>query len=215
MARICGLGPQGREFKSRRPDKMKRLPKLTKKRVISALAVIIISVVSQFFIPSAKPKQNITVPLTPFASSSATVKVTRVIDGDTIEVETGPASAKASAGKQKVRYIGVDTPELHDPRRPVQCYAKEAMEKNKELVEGKNVRLEKDISEVDKFGRLLRYVYIATESSPSGLLVNDYLVKEGYAHAATFPPDVRYVNLFVTSEQEARNNKRGLWQECL
>ena len=76
--------------------------------------------------------------------------VIRVVDGDTIEIEGG----------QKVRYIGIDTPETVDPSRPVGCYGKEASDKNKELVEGKIVRLEKDISETDRYGRLLRYIYV-------------------------------------------------------
>src|SRR3990167_3408922 len=79
-----------------------------------------------------------------------TVLVTRVIDGDTIEIEGG----------QKVRYIGIDTPETVDPRKPVQCFGVEASNKNKELVSGKRDRLEKDVSETDKYGRLLRYIYI-------------------------------------------------------
>ena len=77
-------------------------------------------------------------------------KVTRVIDGDTIELETG----------QKVRYIGINTPETVDPRKPAECFGRESSEKNKELVEGKIVELEKDISETDKYQRLLRYVYV-------------------------------------------------------
>lgn len=77
-------------------------------------------------------------------------KVVRVIDGDTIEIEGG----------DRVRYIGIDTPETVDPRKPVQCYGQEASNKNKELVEGKTVELEKDVSETDKYGRLLRYVWL-------------------------------------------------------
>src|SRR4030042_2567140 len=84
------------------------------------------------------------------ASTNEGILVTRVIDGDTIEIEGG----------QKVRYIGIDTPEKVDPRPSVQCYGKEAAAKNKELVEGKRVRLEKDVSETDKYGRLLRYVFV-------------------------------------------------------
>src|SRR3989344_6996325 len=92
------------------------------------------------------------------------IKVTRVIDGDTIEIEGG----------QKVRYIGIDTPETVDPRSLPQCFGKEAASKNRELVEGKKVRLEKDILDKDKYGRLLRYVYLP--DSNSGIFINDYLV---------------------------------------
>lgn len=126
------------------------------------------------------------------------VLVTRVIDGDTVEIEGG----------EKVRYIGIDTPETVDPRKPVQCYGKEASDKNKELVEGKEVKLEKDISETDKYGRLLRYVWLGD------ILVNEYLVKEGYAQVSTYPPDVKYQDRFLAAQREARENKRGLWEAC-
>jgi micrococcal nuclease len=127
-----------------------------------------------------------------------TVKVVRVIDGDTIEIE----------GDQKVRYIGIDTPETVHPDKAVQCFGKESTSKNKELVEGKIIELEKDISETDKYNRLLRYVFI------DKLFVNDYLVREGYAHASSYPPDVKYQEQLQEAEQEARGNNRGLWGEC-
>jgi len=127
-----------------------------------------------------------------------TFLVTRVIDGDTIEIEGG----------KKVRYIGIDTPETVDPRKPVQCFGVEAFNKNKELVERKRIRLEKDISETDKYGRLLRYVYV------DGIFVNDYLVRQGYAYAYTYPPDVKYSEQFIQAQKEARENNRGLWKAC-
>lgn len=130
---------------------------------------------------------------------SELVLVKRVVDGDTIELKDG----------QKVRYIGVNTPETVDPRKPVQCFGKEASAYNKSLVEGKQVKLVKDISETDKFGRLLRYVY-----SADGTFVNLKLVKEGYAYAATYPPDVKFAQTFVEAQTEARLAKVGLWSKC-
>jgi micrococcal nuclease len=123
------------------------------------------------------------------------IKVTRVIDGDTVEIEGG----------QRVRYIGIDTPETG---RRADCFSEEASEKNRELVEGKTVRLERDVSETDRYGRLLRYIFAGDE------FVNDVLVREGYATAATFPPDVKYSLQFIEAEQEARENNRGLWEKC-
>jgi micrococcal nuclease len=143
-------------------------------------------------------------------SASATegtdgVLVIRVVDGDTIEIEGG----------QKVRYIGIDTPEVVDPRKPVQCFGKEASNKNKELVDGKRVRLEKDVSETDKYGRLLRYIFLpAGKAGVGDLLVNEVLVKEGYAFSSTYPPDVKYQDLFGQAEKEAREANRGLWGSC-
>lgn len=132
------------------------------------------------------------------SSSTDTYLVTRVIDGDTIEIEGG----------KKVRYLGIDTPETVDPRKPVQCFGIEASNENKKLVLGKRVKLEKDISETDKYGRLLRYVYV------DDIFVNDYLVRNGYAYAVTFPPDVKYQQQFLEAQKEARENKRGLWSAC-
>ncbi len=143
---------------------------------------------------SAKPLQ-----------STELFMVTRVVDGDTIEIEGG----------QKVRYIGIDTPETVDPRKPVGCFGLESSQKNKELVEGKTVRLEKDVSETDKYGRLLRYVYLLSESTGSDeIFVNDYLVRQGFAHASTYPPDVKYQDRFVNGQQEAMSKNLGLWSAC-
>lgn len=127
-----------------------------------------------------------------------TFLVARVVDGDTIELDNG----------QKVRYIGVDTPETKHPKKPVQCFGVEAYKKNIELVAGKRVRLEKDVSETDKYGRLLRYAYVGDT------FVNLELAKQGYAYAATFPPDVKYQNIFRQAQTEAREAGRGLWGAC-
>lgn len=143
---------------------------------------------------------------TPSSQEQSSVKVTKVVDGDTIEVEIEEV-------KKKLRYIGVNTPETVDPRRAVQCFGKEASNENKRLVEGKNIILEKDISETDKFGRLLRYIYLKLDDG-SLLFVNDYLVRQGFANASEYPPDVKYSDRFREAEREARENRRGLWGSC-
>jgi len=125
-------------------------------------------------------------------------RVTRVVDGDTIDVVIAGAT-------YRVRYIGIDTPETVDPRRPVGCYGREASERNRQLVEGKTVGLEKDVSETDKYERLLRYVWV------DGEMVNAVLVREGYAMASTYPPDVKYQELFLSLQGEARGASLGLW----
>ena len=138
-------------------------------------------------------------------ASAEAFLVTKVIDGDTIVLKNG----------EKVRYIGVDTPELHHPKKEVECFAWQAFEKNKELVLGKTVFLQKDVSEKDKYDRLLRYVFLDEKMSTNeGSFVNLYLVKNGFAFAATFPPDVKYVNLFLSAQKEAREKNLGLWQRC-
>lgn len=125
-------------------------------------------------------------------------KVVRVIDGDTIELEN----------EERIRYIGIDTPETVDPRKSVQCFGVEASKKNKELTEGKLVRLEKDITDRDKYNRLLRYVWVGDT------FVNLELVKQGFAQSYSYPPDIKYQNQFVQAQREAREAKVGLWGAC-
>lgn len=122
--------------------------------------------------------------------------VQRVVDGDTVVLTTG----------ERVRYIGVDTPEMHHPKRPVEAYAREAKEFNRKLVEGKNIRLEFDLDRFDKYGRLLAYVYLR-----DGTFVNAELLAQGYAQLLTIPPNVKYTELFVQYQREAREAGRGLW----
>lgn len=177
------------------------------KKLLIFLVVIAVALIPQKAIPP-QIRKLLTTPTPsvrqPTTNTGQATLVTRVIDGDTIEIETG----------QKVRYIGIDTPETKHPKKTVQCFGEEAYRKNKTLVEGKRVRLVKDVSEVDRYGRLLRYVFVNTEASPTGLFVNNVLIREGFAHTSTFPPDVRYTELFLRSEQQARMNSNGLWSAC-
>jgi len=124
--------------------------------------------------------------------------VTRVIDGDTIEVDIGGTI-------YKVRYIGIDTPELDDERPEYCALAQEATRYNRQLVEGKTVRLEKDISETDRYERLLRYVYV------DDIFVNAELVRQGLAWANVYEPDTRYQDILKELEMEAEQAGRGLW----
>lgn len=160
---------------------------------------------------SPTPVVEVTPHSTPLSATSSAVVgitgeqayVTKVIDGDTIELQDG----------QTVRLIGIDTPETVDPRRPVGCFGKEASNETKRLVFNKVVILQKDVSETDKYGRLLRYVYLPLEDGQT-LFVNDYLVRKGFAKALTFPPDVKFNEQFREAEQQAREAKRGLWGRC-
>ena len=125
-------------------------------------------------------------------SPPETAVVTRVIDGDTITIDTG----------QRVRYIGIDTPEVY-PKS--EAYGMEAWQANRRLVEGKEVRLGLDVSETDKYGRLLRYVYVGD------IFVNAELVRQGLAEAKAYPPDTKYQDLLEQLEREARLDGRGIW----
>jgi micrococcal nuclease len=126
--------------------------------------------------------------------------VTRVIDGDTIEVNIRGTI-------HKIRYIGIDTPELDDERPEFRALAQEATRFNRELVEGETIRLEKDVSETDRYGRLLRYVYV------EDIFINAEMVRQGLAWSKSYPPDTKYQDILEETEAEARRDKIGLWQE--
>ncbi len=130
------------------------------------------------------------------------VKVVRVVDGDTIQV------CCIGWKREKVRYIGVDTPETHHPMRGVEPYGMEAAEANRKLVDGKTVRLEFDVQQFDKYGRTLAYVYLE-----DGTFVNAWLVENGYAMVMTVPPNVKHQELFLKLQREAREAGRGLWSK--
>jgi micrococcal nuclease len=123
-----------------------------------------------------------------------------VVDGDTVAVRIDGAD-------QRVRYIGVDTPETVKPGTPVQCFGKAASAYNHRLVDGQSVRLHFDAERHDRYGRLLAYVYRARD----GLFVNAALVRGGYATTLTIPPNTAHATQFATLERRARQRHRGLW----
>ncbi|HPU30226.1 MAG TPA: thermonuclease family protein [Syntrophorhabdaceae bacterium] len=123
--------------------------------------------------------------------------VTKVIDGDTIQLETG----------EIVRYIGIDAPELYVKNGGSEFYAKEAARYNKKLVFLKKVRLEFDVEKKDQHGRLLAYVFV------KNTFVNGELVKLGYAKALIKPPNIKYKDMLLTYQKKAMDKERGLWQE--
>jgi len=141
--------------------------------------------------PSPEPTATEPSSPTPIPKSQ-TARVIRIIDGDTIEVQIDDVS-------YKVRLIGVDAPEQGQP------FYEEAMEYNREFVENQTVVLVRDVSETDKYGRLLRYVYVGD------IFVNAELVRRGYAQVATYPPDVEFADYFVELQREAREAGEGLW----
>lgn len=118
-----------------------------------------------------------------------TTKVTRVIDGDTVAISDG----------RIVRYIGMDSPERGN------CFFEEAKSASEALVKDKEVWFEKDVSEVDKYNRLLRYAFVGD------VLINEELIRDGFAVVSTYPPDVKYKDKFLAAQEEARDNKKGVW----
>lgn len=144
------------------------------------------------------------------AYNYADILVTRVVDGDTLMLESG----------ERVRLIGIDTPEIHQSEklyrdsqrtkqdiRTIKELGRRAWKFTRDLVESKRVSLEFDVEKKDRYGRLLAYVYLK-----DGTFVNAEIIKQGYAYLLTIPPNVKYADLFLKLYQEARENKRGLWR---
>ena len=140
----------------------------------------------------------------------ADILVDRVVDGDTLVLESG----------ERVRLIGIDTPEMHESKKlyrdaqrthqdasAIQRLGERAYEFTRNLVEGKRVSLEFDVEKHDRYKRLLAYVYLKDAT-----FVNAEIVKQGYASLMTYPPNVKYADSFVKLYQEARENRRGLWE---
>jgi len=140
----------------------------------------------------------------------ADVLVKRAVDGDTLLLESG----------ERIRLIGIDTPEIHESNKlrrdsqrsgqdmhTIQALGRQSYNFTRQLVEGKRVNLEFDVEKQDKYKRLLAYVYLK-----DGTFVNAEIVRQGYASLMTFPPNVKYADLFLKLYQEARDNKRGLWR---
>ncbi len=123
---------------------------------------------------------------------------TRVIDGDTIVIQIGER-------QEKVRLLGVDTPETVHPLKPVERFGKEASDFTRAMVEGKRVRLEYDWQTKDRYGRLLAYVYLE-----DGTMLNEAIIKQGYGFAYIKYP-FKYIEEFRDHERQARETHQGLW----
>lgn len=139
-------------------------------------------------LPPTSPQPEAGRPLDETTQTSE-ILVTKVIDGDTIEIE----------GETRVRYIGIDTPESDE------CFDTQATEANKALVASKRVQLETDVQKLDKYQRTLAYVWVGNT------MVNEELVAQGFATVSTFPPNVRYVDRFTKAQQQAHQAQLGLW----
>ena len=170
---------------------------MSKRRVVSALVALLVALVGAVLSDRAGEPAS--------AGRSEAPVVVRVVDGDTL------VGAVPDVGEEKVRLIGIDTSESVDPRRPVECFGKEASARLAALLpEGTEVRLERDVEGRDRFGRLLAYVYRAGD----GTFVNLALAEEGYAQPLSIPPNVAYAPRFTAAAAAARDARRGLWSAC-
>jgi len=140
----------------------------------------------------------------PASSKTLLGTVTRIVDGDTIKVaiEGEPLTT--------VRYIGVDTPETVKPGEPVQCFGKVASAYNRRLVEHKQVRLRVGRERLDRYDRLLAYVYLR----PGGEFVNELLIERGYARTLSIAPNTDFAARFARRQRAAQRNGLGLWRAC-
>ena len=129
--------------------------------------------------------------------------IKRVSDGDTVVIQD------ELDNQYKIRFIGIDAPESRNVgnRKKVQVFGFEAKNHLKKLLSNKKVRLEFDVQKIDPYGRTLAYVYLE-----NGIFLNEYLVQKGYARMATFPPNIKYVDIFRKSEEKARKNELGMWK---
>ncbi len=134
----------------------------------------------------------------------ANATVERIVDGDTVVLTLDGVD-------EKVRLIGIDTPESVDRNRPVMCFGKEATKHLDELIPpGTAIRLERDVEARDRYGRLLGYLY----RSSDGLFVNLAMTADGYARQYTFPPNVEHTDEFGDAARTARTEQLGLWAAC-
>jgi micrococcal nuclease len=135
-------------------------------------------------------------------AANPSARVVRAVDGDTIVV------AFADGHTDTVRVLGVDTPETHDPRKPVQCFGPEAAAYTASRLTGKVVRLEPDVETHDKYGRRLAYVYLGDHR------FDDELLRLGYARLLVIEPNTAHARTMLADELAARRERRGLWGQC-
>jgi micrococcal nuclease len=135
-------------------------------------------------------------------AGSHEARVVEALDGDTVVV------AFADGHQDTIRILGVDTPETHHPRKPVQCFGPEAAEYTRSRLEGRRIELEDDVETRDRYGRHLAYVYL------DGRRFDDELLERGYARLLVIAPNTAHARTMLSEELGARRHHRGLWGEC-
>jgi micrococcal nuclease len=170
--------------------------------------VLCIAVLTTACRPGSAPTAASTVATSTGAASAgalaANATVVRIVDGDTIDVTVG-------SHRERVRLIGIDTPETKKPNTPVQCYGPEATKFTTSLLPaGSRLHLERDVVARDDYGRLLAYIYLASD----GAFVNLEIIRQGYARPLTIPPNVAHTGQFVEAARAAAADNIGLWARC-
>jgi endonuclease YncB( thermonuclease family) len=162
------------------------------------------------------PLQTMTNPPTPEVLGQYTRELTKgelehgvveeVTDGDTIKLDNGAT----------VRLLSIDTPELAHPQHKIreECFGRDAKARMEQLALGKTVYLESDRRKKDKYARDLRYVYVEDELTTQLISLNEYMVGEGFARAYVLSPNIKYKDVFLRLQEEARRMDKGLWGAC-
>lgn len=174
---------------------MRHRKKVVNSIIVSGLAILFTLAQQRgYFQPAAKTLQ---------ANQPGLYSIAKFTDGDTFSVNMNGAV-------EKVRLIGVDTPETHDPRKSVQCFGQAAADFTKKLIGTNRLRLEADPANTnrDRYNRLLRYAYL-----PDGRMVNAEIIKQGYGFAYTYFPFTK-IDEFKQYQTEAETAKLGLWGSC-
>ncbi len=172
-----------------------------KKKILTTLATIVIAVLYSIY-----KGEPVLIGINPSTQNSQTTStssfpVVHIVDGDTIDIERGGV-------KERLRLIGVNSPESVDPRRPVECFGKEASKYASSILTGQSVTIETDTSQglLDKYGRTLAYVFLA-----DGRNFNELMIRDGYAYEYTYSKPYKYQKLFNDAEYDAKSHERGLW----
>jgi micrococcal nuclease len=163
--------------------------------LLALIATLVVTGAARWLGQSSPPYELI-------GNNAVTATVVRVVDGDTIDVVFA-----STTDPVRVRYIGVDTPELYQGQDP-ECGSSEASAYNSALVMGRVVELVSDQDDTDRYGRLLRYVYV------DDIMVNEQLVRDGYATTMTIRPNVTHADRFMALARQAMTDKVGIWQDC-
>lgn len=152
---------------------------------------------------SSSKKTTVKKHTAPHIEADIFYSVTHIVDGDTVDVNINGET-------ERIRLIGLNTPETVDPRRPVECFGKEASDKAKSILTGQKVKIETDPTQGmrDKYGRLLAYIFL-----PDGTLFNKMMIEEGYGHEYTYNLPYKYQAEFKAAQTRARENKTGLWAD--
>lgn len=176
---------------------------MSKRKIIHILILLVFFLISYAFeqLSSQTKDTSFPTPTSAVLGVHSDATVVKVVDGDTIDI-------LKNNNKERIRLLGINTPETVDPRKSVQCFGEQASNKAKELLENKSIKMESDPTQgdKDKYGRLLRYIYLE-----NGTFVNLVLIQEGFAYEYTYDTPYKFQKEFKAAQKNAEAQKKGLW----